>query len=77
MSMGILIGLALGLVFGILIVVFLPNTCWHHWGSWKEVRGLHVVVRDEFGGKTNKVYRRFERRCNRCGKYQLSRKKTA
>ena len=76
MSLGLAIGLPLGIIFGILIVAFYPSFCWHRWGHWEEVRGLHIVVHDDFGGKTDRVYRRFERQCDRCGKCQLRKKKS-
>ena len=76
MTLGIFIGLLLGAILVGLIFAFLPNFCWHRWESWEEVRGLHIVVRDDFGGKTDRVYRRFERQCTKCGKVQLRKKKT-
>ena len=76
MNLGVFIGLFLGTTCSSLILAFLPYFCWHRWGRWEEIRGLHIVVLDDFGGKTDKVYRRFERQCKKCGKFQLLKKKS-
>ena len=76
MNLGVFIGTFLGVTCSSLILKFFPNFCWHRWESWEEIRGLHIVVRDDFGGKTDKVYRRFERQCTKCGKVQLRKKKS-
>lgn len=72
-----IIGLSLGIPIGALILILLPGLCLHRWGRWEEVRGLHITVNDEWGGKTNKTYRRFERDCERCGKAQLRKKRNS
>ena len=71
-----IIGLALGILVSTIAVIILPNLCLHRWGRWEEVQGLHITVHDEWGGKTNKTYRRFERDCGKCGKAQLRKKRS-
>ena len=64
-----------GLLIGCLSAWFLPNVCWHRWERWKEVQGLLITTYDEWGGKSQKEYRRFERTCTKCGKTQLRKKR--
>lgn len=74
--MGIIIGLPTGILIGAFIVIILPGLCFHKWGQWKEVKGLHITVLGELGDRADKEYRRFERHCEKCGKVKLQKKRS-
>lgn len=66
---------AAGLLVGGLSAWLLPSICCHRWERWQEAQGLLITSHDDWGGKSEKHYRRFERECTKCGKTQLRKKR--